>query len=100
MEVRQVYLDNAATTKLDEEVAREIMKVMENNFGNPSSIHAFGRSSKALIETARRDVAKHINAMKRKYDMAVHVGEVQSLMRGDWTGLDLTKYGDLMLEVG
>ena len=46
------------------------------------------------------DVAKHINAMKRKYEMAVHVGEVQSLMRGDWTGLDLTKYGDLMLEVG
>lgn len=62
MEVKSVYLDNAATTKLDEEVAREIMNVMENNFGNPSSIHAFGRSSKALIETARRNVAKHINA--------------------------------------
>ena len=45
------------------------------------------------------DVAKHINAMKRKYDMAVHVGEVQSLMRGDWNGLDLTKYGDLVHEV-
>lgn len=45
------------------------------------------------------DVAEHINAMKKKYDMAVHVEEVQSLIRGDWNGLDLTKHGDLVLEV-
>ena len=45
------------------------------------------------------DVAKHINAMKKKYDMTVHIGEVQSLMRGDWNGLNLTKYGDLVHEV-
>ena len=45
------------------------------------------------------DVAKHINAMKRKYDMAIHIQEIQSLIRGDWTGLDLTKFGDLVLEV-
>lgn len=46
------------------------------------------------------DVAKHIDAMKREYDMAVRVEKIQSLIRGDWTGLDLTKYGDLVLEVG
>ena len=46
------------------------------------------------------DVAKHIDAMKREYDMAVRVEKIQSLIQGDWTGLDLTKYGDLVLEVG
>ena len=46
------------------------------------------------------DVAKHIDAMKREYDMAVHVEKIQSLIQGDWTGLNLTKYGHLVLEVG
>lgn len=45
------------------------------------------------------DVAQHINTMKQKYDMAMRVQEIQTLMQGDWTGLDLTKYGDLVLEV-
>lgn len=45
------------------------------------------------------DVSKHIDAMKRQYDMTVHVEEIQSLIRGEWTGLDLTNYGDLVLEV-
>lgn len=39
----RVYLDNAATTPLDKEVIKEMCKVMENQFGNPSSIHAHGR---------------------------------------------------------
>ena len=46
------------------------------------------------------DVAKHIDAMKREYDMTVRVEKIQGLIQGDWTGLDLTKYGDLVLEVG
>lgn len=44
-------------------------------------------------------VAEHINSKKKKYEMTVHIGEVQSLIRGEWTGLDLTKYGDIVLEV-
>lgn len=58
----RVYLDNAATTPLDKQVAEAMYKVMINNFGNPSSVHAFGRESKALLETSRRTIAKHINA--------------------------------------
>lgn len=58
----RVYMDNAATTPLDKEVAEAMYKVMINNFGNPSSIHSFGRESKALLETSRRTIAKHINA--------------------------------------
>ena len=45
------------------------------------------------------EVAQHINSMKRKYDMTVRIVEVQRLIRGEWTGLDLTKYGDIVLEV-
>lgn len=57
----KVYLDNAATTKLDEEVLKAMMPVMLEDFGNPSSIHAFGRKSRANIENARKTVSKLLN---------------------------------------
>src|SRR5580692_1289312 len=53
----RVYLDNAATTPLDPEVMKEMVKVMEANYGNPSSIHAHGREARSLIEKARKTVA-------------------------------------------
>ena len=58
----RVYLDYAATTPLDPLVAQEMLKVMENDFGNPSSIYAEGRRSRSLIEGARKMVAKMIHA--------------------------------------
>jgi len=58
----QVYLDNAATTPIDPKVVEEMIPVLQANFGNPSSTHALGRKAKALVETARRRVAKVINA--------------------------------------
>jgi len=58
----KVYLDNAATTPMDKEVIEAMLPIMENNFGNPSSVHSFGRSSRAIIEKARKQVAKYINA--------------------------------------
>jgi cysteine desulfurase len=53
----RVYLDNAATTPLDPEVMKEMCKVMENTYGNPSSIHAHGREARTLIEKSRKTVA-------------------------------------------
>jgi len=53
----RVYLDNAATTPMDAEVLKEMYKVMENHFGNPSSIHAHGREARSLLEKARRTIA-------------------------------------------
>ena len=38
-----VYLDNAATTSLDKEVIAEMLPIMQEEYGNPSSIHAYGR---------------------------------------------------------
>lgn len=57
----RVYLDNAATTPLAPEVAQAMIPVIEAEFGNPSSTHFYGRQVKALIETSRRSVAKHLN---------------------------------------
>lgn len=58
----RIYLDNAATTPLDQEVIAEMVNVMENYYGNPSSIHAQGREVRTLIEKARKTVASLINA--------------------------------------
>ncbi|NBO61971.1 MAG: cysteine desulfurase [Flavobacteriia bacterium] len=57
----RVYLDNAATTPMAPEVVAAMSDVLLYHFGNPSSAHAFGRSSKALLETARRNIAQHLN---------------------------------------
>lgn len=57
----KVYLDNAATTPMDPEVLEAMLPFMRNNFGNPSSTHAFGRKSKTAIEQARKIISKHLN---------------------------------------
>jgi cysteine desulfurase len=60
--MNRIYLDNAATTPLDKEVMAEMVNVMENYYGNPSSIHAQGREVRTLIEKARKTVAGLLNA--------------------------------------
>lgn len=60
--MERVYLDNAATTPLDKEVMAEMVNVMSNYYGNPSSIHAQGREVRTLIEKARKTVAGLLNA--------------------------------------
>ena len=57
----RVYLDNAATTPVAEEVLDAMISVLRDNFGNPSSTHFYGRQAKALLENSRRSIAKHIN---------------------------------------
>jgi len=57
----RVYLDNAATTPLDSDVLEAMLPYMKQHFGNPSSIHSFGREAKAGIEQARKKVASYFN---------------------------------------
>ena len=57
----KVYLDNAATTPIDEEVIEVMMPILKEGFGNPSSTHSFGRVSRSIVEKARKNVAKHLN---------------------------------------
>lgn len=57
-----VYLDNAATTPILPKVASEMMDVMAQNYGNPSSIHQEGRRAKHQLMMARRSIADSIGA--------------------------------------
>ena len=59
--MKTVYLDNAATTQIDDQVIDVMHTSMKNNYGNPSSIHQFGRKAKSAVETARKNIAKHFN---------------------------------------
>ncbi len=59
--MKKIYLDNAATTKLDDQVFDAMVPYLKDEFGNPSSIHSFGRKTRAAIETARKSVAKLLN---------------------------------------
>ena len=59
--MKTVYLDNAATTKIDDEVIEVMYSSMKDNYGNPSSTHQFGRKAKSAVETARKNIAKHLN---------------------------------------
>lgn len=57
----KVYLDNAATTPVEEEVIQAMVEAMRLNFGNPSSTHSAGQEAKSLIEGVRRKVATYLN---------------------------------------
>ncbi|MDN3664137.1 cysteine desulfurase family protein [Algibacter miyuki] len=59
--MKPVYFDNAATTPLRPEVVNIMTEVLNTSFGNASSSHSFGRSSKTLIEKARKTVANSLN---------------------------------------
>ena len=58
--MNKIYLDNAATTPLSEEVIDAMVDVLKNNYGNPSSTHSLGQEAKILIENVRRDVADYL----------------------------------------
>jgi len=58
----KVYFDNAATTPLSDEVLQEMIPILKDQFGNPSSTHSFGRQVRSKIEIARRKVASLIHS--------------------------------------
>lgn len=59
--MKKVYLDNAATTPLSEEVIDAMVSVLKNNYGNPSSTHSFGQEAKVLLENVRRQAADYLH---------------------------------------
>ena len=60
--MNRIYFDNAATTALDKEVLDAMLPYMTSQFGNPSSIYSYGRESRLAIESARKTVARLLNA--------------------------------------
>ena len=63
---RRIYLDNNATTGVADEVREAMAPYLDAAMGNPSSIHGTGREAREAIETARRRVARLINARPRR----------------------------------
>ncbi|GGI57780.1 cysteine desulfurase family protein [Winogradskyella haliclonae] len=59
--MKNIYLDNAATTALRPEVIDKMTEVLHNNYGNASSTHSFGRSSKSIMEQCRKTIASYFN---------------------------------------
>ena len=59
---KKIYLDYAATTPIHEEVADYMYQVLKEDFGNPSSIHHYGRKAKMIIEQSRKTIANYIKA--------------------------------------
>ena len=59
-----MYLDNSATTKISEDVLKEMMPYLKEDFGNPSTLYSIGRESKKALEESRQRIATSINAKK------------------------------------
>lgn len=59
--MKKIYLDNNATTPLDPEVLEEMLPYLKEEFGNPSSIHLFGRNARKAVDEARDRVASLLN---------------------------------------
>ena len=74
----KVYFDNAATTKVRDEVVDKISDVLKNCFGNPSSTHSYGRSAKSFIETSRKSIAKILNCEPGEKNLLYSCGEETS----------------------
>lgn len=60
--MKKVYLDNASTTALHPQVIEEMTKILTEDYGNPSSTHSLGRTSKNILELSRKSIAKQLNA--------------------------------------
>ncbi|WP_310556486.1 cysteine desulfurase family protein [Flavobacterium sp.] len=59
--MKKVYLDNASTTAIHPDVVSEMTRVLTEEYGNPSSTHYLGRSSRNLIELSRKSIAKNLH---------------------------------------
>jgi cysteine desulfurase len=62
----RIYLDNSATTQVDERVLEAMLPCFRENFGNASSVHIFGQEARAIVEDARRSVAELLAADTRE----------------------------------
>ncbi len=61
-----IYLDHAATTQVDPAVFDAMLPFFSEKFGNPSSVHAFGQTARAAVDSARGSIAKILNCSPRE----------------------------------
>ena len=99
MELRRVYMDNSATTPVKEEVIAEMLDVLRNYHGNPSSIHKFGQDIKPVVEKSRQSVAKLIGAQSNEIYFTAGGSEADNwAIKG--TAFALRQKGNHILYIG
>ena len=69
----RVYLDNAATTKVDKEVLKEMQPYFNEKYGNASSLHSFVREAKEALEKSREIIAKAISIIIRIFRLSFKI---------------------------
>lgn len=62
----RIYADNAATTKISQTAMKAMISVMENSYGNPSSIHQIGMAANDALQTAREQIARCLGCMPKE----------------------------------
>lgn len=75
-----IYLDNAATTPLLSEVIETITQSMKVIYGNPSSTHSVGQAAKAVVEMARKNIAKHLHCSAQEIIFTAGGSEADNLV--------------------
>lgn len=87
----KVYLDNAATTSLRNEVIDEMLPFMKEQYGNPSSIHAYGREVRSRIEKGRKSISKLLKCSPSEiYFTSSGTEANNTIIKGCVTGLGVT----------
>ena len=61
-----IYADNAATTKMSDAAVNTLTSLLNETWGNPSSLYGHGQKAKDILEKARREVAEIIGAEPRE----------------------------------
>ena len=61
-----IYMDNAATTRVKDEVVQAMLPYFTQVYGNPSSVHAYGRAARKAVESARRSAAEYLGCQARE----------------------------------
>jgi len=90
--VKRVYLDNAATTPIAPEVIQVMQLSMQENFGNPSSTHQFGRKAKNAVENARKKIASVFNVTASEIIFTAGGTEADNLiLHNAVTNLEVTR---------
>jgi len=64
--MKEIYLDNAATTRVDPQVAEKMMDAFSNNYGNPSSLHRIGMRAEQAVKEVRERIAKTLNCLSEE----------------------------------
>ncbi|KAB1157632.1 cysteine desulfurase family protein [Flavobacterium luteum] len=64
--MKNVYLDNASTTKIRKEVIQEMTTILADDYGNPSSTHSLGRNAKSILELSRKSIAKQLKCTSQE----------------------------------